>query len=109
MLVFASMIIFGNRVTALQWFGYSIALGGLVYYKLGGDKIKEHLNQGSRAWADYGVRHPALRKIIIFSGLAVFVLILFGGLAPTYAPAYDPKAYLTNSRYVNSLLGDKAA
>ncbi|KAG0643949.1 triose-phosphate transporter family-domain-containing protein [Tuber brumale] len=41
LLVCASMIIWGNPVTILQFFGYSIALSGLLYYKLGADKISE--------------------------------------------------------------------
>lgn len=78
-----------------------------MYYKLGADKLKEYFREGGRVWADYGVRHPVLRKLIIFAGILLFVFLLLGGLAPTYAPAYDPKAYLTNSRYVSSLMGEK--
>lgn len=37
------MIIWGTIVTGLQFFGYSVALGGLVWYKLGAEKLKEHL------------------------------------------------------------------
>lgn len=40
LLVVASMMIFHDPVSGLQAFGYSIALGGLVYYKLGSDKLK---------------------------------------------------------------------
>ena len=79
-----------------------------MYYKLGADKLKEYFRDGGRAWTDYGVRHPVWRKLVIFTGILLFVFILIGGLAPTYAPAYDPKAYLANSRYVSSLIGDKA-
>lgn len=66
LLVMASMFIFRDPVSGIQVFGYSIALGGLVYYKLGADKLKEHLAQMQRGWADYGVRHPAVRKLIRF-------------------------------------------
>ncbi|KAL8989575.1 MAG: hypothetical protein Q9177_001563, partial [Variospora cf. flavescens] len=66
LLVFASIAIWGKPVTALQFFGYSIALAGLVYFKLGADTIKAKFSDAGRAWADYGVRHPALRKIIVF-------------------------------------------
>ncbi|KAF2722336.1 TPT-domain-containing protein [Polychaeton citri CBS 116435] len=71
LLVVASMIIFGDPVSGLQFFGYSIALAGLVYYKLGAEKIKEHFGHGSRAWADYGARHPALRKLLV-AALVIF-------------------------------------
>ncbi|PYH82827.1 UDP-galf transporter [Aspergillus uvarum CBS 121591] len=86
LLVVASMMIWQTPVTGLQFFGYSIALVGLVYYKLGGDKIKEYAGQANRAWAEYGVTHPAQRKfIIIGAGLLIFFLLM-GSMAPSYAP-----------------------
>lgn len=98
LLVLASMLIFRDPVSPLQFFGYSIALGGLVYYKLGGEKIKEYTGQGQRAWADYGVRHPAARKMIVF-GLVLFTLfLLLGGLGSSGAlpTQYDPSQYAKN-------------
>lgn len=92
------MMIWGTQVTPLQFFGYSIALGGLVYYKLGADILKGHFEQGGRMWADYGVRHPAMRKVLVFGVVMVVLFLLLGGLAPTYAPDYDPKAYLAGTR-----------
>jgi hypothetical protein len=76
------MVIFGDPVSPLQAFGYSIALGGLVYYKLGADKLKGHIADGQRAWAEYGNRSPIMRKVIL-AGLALLTLfVLFGGFAP---------------------------
>jgi hypothetical protein len=92
LLVVASMVIFFDPVTPLQAFGYSIALGGLVYFKLGGEKIKSYLAEGQRSWSDYGVRHPIMRKAIIFGTILLFVFVMFGGLAPAIAPAYDAYA-----------------
>ncbi|PHH60808.1 hypothetical protein CDD81_1159 [Ophiocordyceps australis] len=93
MLVVASMAIWGTQVTALQFFGYSIALGGMVYYKLGYDQLKGYMGEASRQWADFGARKPVLRKIAVLV-LSVFVLFtLFGTLAPTYAPSYDPAKF----------------
>lgn len=40
LLVILSVIIWSTPVTALQMFGYSIALGGLIYYKLGGEQAQ---------------------------------------------------------------------
>jgi len=83
LLVLASMILFKDPVSPLQAFGYSIALGGLVYYKLGAEKIKVHIADGQRAWADYGTRAPVMRKVIL-AGLALLtVFVLLGGLAPS--------------------------
>jgi hypothetical protein len=85
LLVVASMMIFRDPVSPLQFFGYSIALGGLVYYKLGADKIKEHMGAGQRAWADYGSRHPAARKLIVIGLVLVTIILLLGGVGSTGA------------------------
>lgn len=86
LLVAASMMLWNTPVTALQFFGYSIALIGLVYYKLGGDKIREHTGQAYRAWAEYGNNHPAQRKFIIFGAAALIFFLFLGSMAPSYAP-----------------------
>ncbi|KOS22216.1 putative sugar phosphate/phosphate translocator [Escovopsis weberi] len=91
MLVIASMMIWGTQVTALQFFGYSIALGGMVYYKLGYEQLRGYIAEGGRQWAEFGARKPILRKlsVIVFAVLSLFVL--FGGLAPNLAPEYKAK------------------
>ncbi|KAL6860397.1 hypothetical protein ACO1O0_004425 [Amphichorda felina] len=91
LLVIASMMIWGTQVTGLQFFGYSIALGGMVYYKLGFEQLKGHIADANRSWAEFGVRKPVLRKLIIIVASAFLLFTLFGGLAPTYAPEYDPR------------------
>lgn len=89
------MMIWGTRVTALQFFGYSIALMGMVYYKLGFEQLKGYIGEANRHWAEFGARKPVLRKVSIIV-MSVFVLFtLFGGLAPTYAPEYDPTKLAT--------------
>lgn len=98
LLVVASMVIFQDPVSPLQFFGYSIALGGLVYYKLGADKIKEHMGSGQRAWADYGARHPAARKLIVIGLVLVTIILLLGGVGSTGA---IPSQYTT---YANDKL-----
>lgn len=84
------MVIFHDPVSRLQAFGYSIALGGLVFYKLGGAKIREFVSTGGRAWAEYGAQRPVLRKLLVF-GMALtgflFLVSMFGGYLPT---DYDP-------------------
>lgn len=91
LLVICSMLIFRDPVSGLQVFGYAIALAGLVYYKLGADKIKEHLSGGARAWADFGARKPAARKLTV-AGIVVvtFVVMLFVASSSGYVPErYD--------------------
>ncbi|KAI4100878.1 MAG: hypothetical protein L6R37_005193 [Teloschistes peruensis] len=82
LLVLVSVVFRDEPFTALQCFGYSIALAGLIYFKLGADTIKAKFSDGGRAWADYGVRHPALRKVIVFAGMLLLVLVVLVGLAP---------------------------
>lgn len=89
MLVVASMLIWGTHVSALQFFGYSIALGGMVYYKLGYDQIKGYVTEGGRRWAQFGASKPILRQLsIVVFGLFV-ILALLGGLTRG-SPAINP-------------------
>ncbi|GAB7323198.1 hypothetical protein MBLNU13_g05690t1 [Cladosporium sp. NU13] len=98
LLVVASMMIFRDPVSPLQFFGYSIALGGLVYYKLGADKIKEHMGSAQRAWADYGARRPASRKLIVVVLVLVTIILLLGSVGSAGA---IPAKYTT---YANERL-----
>jgi len=87
LLVACSMMIWGTKVSAMQFFGYSIALGGLLYYKLGAEQIKQYISQGGRTWSEFGVQRPVARKLVIFALVVTTIVILLGGLAPTYAPS----------------------
>lgn len=88
MLVCASIMIWGNPVTPTQFFGYSIALCGMVYYKLGADNLKAAFSDANRKWAEYGQRKPIQRKIVTFGGTVLFLMILILGFAPSLG--YDP-------------------
>ncbi|KAJ5293768.1 hypothetical protein PENANT_c002G06406 [Penicillium antarcticum] len=87
LLVIASMMIWNTPVTALQFFGYSIALLGLVWYKLGGDKMREYTSSAGRAWAEYGQARPAQRKFVVFGASALIFFLFVGSMAPSYAPS----------------------
>lgn len=86
LLVVASMVIWHTPVTFTQFFGYSIALAGLVYYKLGADKIREYAGQANRSWAEYGAKHPAQRRGIVIGAAVLVFFLLVGSMAPSYAP-----------------------
>ncbi|KAH7346741.1 triose-phosphate transporter family-domain-containing protein [Rhexocercosporidium sp. MPI-PUGE-AT-0058] len=101
LLVAASMLIWGAKVSSLQAFGYTIALCGMVYYKLGQKELKPFIAEGTRRWAEFGANKPILRKLVIFGLFITTLFVLLGGLAPTYAPEYDPKSYLAAAK--NSL------
>ncbi|KAL2021126.1 hypothetical protein VTK56DRAFT_7432 [Thermocarpiscus australiensis] len=96
MLVVASMIIWGTQVTSLQFFGYSIALAGMIYYKLGYEAIKGYAGEASRQWAEFGNNRPILRRISIILLVLMAVFALLGGLAP--ASAYDATEYLNEAK-----------
>ncbi|KAK3387087.1 triose-phosphate transporter family-domain-containing protein [Podospora didyma] len=98
MLVAASMLIWGTQVSGLQFFGYSIALGGMVYYKLGFEALRGYAGEAGRQWADFGMRRPALRRLIILISVLTGVFIILGGLAPTYAPGIDAGNYLNEAK-----------
>ncbi|KAF2273888.1 TPT-domain-containing protein [Westerdykella ornata] len=100
LLVFASMIIFGDPVTLLQAFGYGVALVGLMFYKLGAQKMKELIGQGGMAWAEMGAARPVTRKLLIFALVAVTLFVLLGGLAPRIAPESTKKLYDGIGTYV---------
>ncbi|CAN8103703.1 unnamed protein product [Discula destructiva] len=90
LLVVASMLIWGTQVSGLQFFGYSIALGGMVYYKLGAETLKTYAAQAGREWTELGNTRPVLRKLIVIAGAVTLIFLLFGGVAPKYAPGYVP-------------------
>ncbi len=79
LLVISSLVIFGDPVTGQQYLGYSIALGGLVYYKLGAEKLQSvaadarlYLTQGR------GNLPSKLVQGVIYVGLALVVLAILG-------------------------------
>ena len=99
LLVFASVLM-GAEVSGLQYFGYSIALMGLIYFKLGAETLRAQFSEGNRQWAEYGAKHPAMRKVIVFGIVLLIVFALLGGIAPS--AGYDKE-------YVKSLVGQHSA
>ncbi|KAL2155308.1 hypothetical protein VTH82DRAFT_49 [Thermothelomyces myriococcoides] len=94
LLVVASMIIWGTEVTATQFFGYSIALCGMIYYKLGYEAIKGYAGEAGRQWADFGNRRPILRRI----STILLVLFVVFAILNELAPSVDPSVYLDEAK-----------
>ena len=86
MLVAASMMIWGTHVSGLQFFGYGIALSGMVYYKLGYEALKNYVTDANRQWAEFGANRPAVRKIVVIAIAGLMVFFFLGAIAPSYAP-----------------------
>ncbi|OJD16743.1 hypothetical protein AJ78_03122 [Emergomyces pasteurianus Ep9510] len=76
LLVGISAAYWKTPVTPLQLFGYSIALGGMVYYKLGADKLKEYVNHANRTWAEYGSANPIQRRLVVIAASFLIVVLL---------------------------------
>lgn len=90
MLVTISAVYYETPVTNLQLFGYAIALGGLIYYKLGGEKMREYSQQAGRQWAEFGATNPAKRRLVVIGTTVALVLIMLFQLGSDY----DPRNYV---------------
>lgn len=79
LLVAISCLFYSEEVTILQILGYSIALAGLVYYRIGGEKLREHIGQAQRSWQNYSIRKPvASRSLVACIILVLLVVLLLG-------------------------------
>ena len=74
----ASLFIFHDPVTLIQYFGYSIALGGLMYYKLGGEKLKQIGTDTRLTVGSFQRENPLLSKIIMLVAAVGLVLVIYG-------------------------------
>ncbi|KAK7428406.1 hypothetical protein QQZ08_005025 [Neonectria magnoliae] len=97
LLVVASMVIFRDPVTGQQFFGYSIALAGLVYYRLGAEKVYSMATDARLQVAQYRHQNPARAKL--FMNLVVLVVVVVCLL--TWGPAWQGTS-------VNVSAGDKS-
>ena len=76
-------------------FGYSIAIIGMLYYKLGDKELKPFIQEAGRRWAEFGANKPVARKLFIFGIFITTLFILIGGLGSNYAADYvDPQSYI---------------
>jgi hypothetical protein len=99
------MIIWGTEVSGLQFFGYSIALGGMIYYKLGFEAIKGYAGEAGRQWTDFGNRQPVLRRLAIIALTLLAIFFVLNGLAPSYASSIDAAGYLNEAKNKMGMTG----
>jgi hypothetical protein len=102
MLVAFSILIWATPISRLQAFGYSIAILGMLYYKLGQKELKPYIAEAGRRWSEFGANRPVLRKLLVIGAIFTTVIIVLGGLAPTYAPEYVSNV---SSSYLKNTLG----
>ncbi|KAK3082582.1 hypothetical protein LTR53_020217, partial [Teratosphaeriaceae sp. CCFEE 6253] len=62
-----------------------------------------------RGWADYGARHPALRRVLVFALVLTTIFVLLGGIGFSGAlPAkYDPTPYAKSK--IDEVMGKTGA
>lgn len=86
LLVVASMIIFQSEVTWVQAIGYSIALGGLIYYKVGAEQLQSSMSDARARFASYSQKNPSKAKLAIVGGILALITIIAFASWP-YIPA----------------------
>lgn len=88
LLVFASMILFHDPVTGQQFFGYSIALAGLVYYKLGAEKLHSLAKDTQLQISQYRQSNPVRVKLAGAAAIFVTVFLLMWLWGPASTSQY---------------------
>ncbi|EME77455.1 uncharacterized protein MYCFIDRAFT_46341 [Pseudocercospora fijiensis CIRAD86] len=93
LLVMASMVIFGDPVSGLQFFGYSIALAGLVYYKLGGEGIKNSVRDSQIYYNNMRQNNPARARAIVIGAVVVAITLVLFMVWPTVPTDYKKSPF----------------
>ncbi|KAK0383549.1 hypothetical protein NLU13_9460 [Sarocladium strictum] len=92
LLVAAAVIIWNTQITPLQFLGYGVALGGLVYYSLGYEKLAQGyvavknyvVSPGESSESTEGGRGKSKRWMFVAAGVVIFsslltVLVIYHG------------------------------
>ena len=69
------MAIFHDPVSLLQCFGYSVALSGLVYYKLGGQSMQGAVTQAKLTINGIRAEHPRRTRAGLLMGTLGLVAV----------------------------------
>lgn len=75
LLVVSSILLFGDPVTGQQFLGYSIALGGLVYYKLGSEALQTLAQEATLKVNEIRQNYPERLRYALFA-CAFFAMTL---------------------------------
>lgn len=92
LLVAASMLIWDTKVGPLQAFGYSISLGGIVYYKLGYNTVRNLVSDAGRQWN----RSTLVRRIFFVAVVFAALFFMLGGFSTPASPL-DQDLSMVNS------------
>ena len=88
-LIGASMLIWGTVVTPMQFFGNGMAMAGLLYYKLGAEKVQSYVEHARSRYT----KAPVLSKAIVTTLLVISCLALSVGVVASCGISFDVREY----------------
>lgn len=80
-LIGASTVIWGTVVTPIQFVGNGIAMAGLVYYNVGGEKLQDITENTRSRLARFWQQRSRTTRVVLAVGLVVAYLGILGGVA----------------------------
>ncbi|BFZ64678.1 hypothetical protein YB2330_005830 [Saitoella coloradoensis] len=78
LLVSASFVMFGDPITPTQLFGYSIALGGLMWYKMGMSQVQELMDRMKLTVKLSVGKFGGGRVVLVVVGVMVGIVVILG-------------------------------
>ncbi|KAI4090458.1 MAG: hypothetical protein LQ344_004764 [Seirophora lacunosa] len=94
-LIGASMAIWGTVVTPIQFLGNGIAMAGLVYYNIGGEKVQAMAAGVQAQCSGFWQQRSTGGKMVLAVGLVMLALGVVGGVAVGCGGRMDLKDYWT--------------
>ncbi|KAL9011907.1 MAG: hypothetical protein Q9173_003289 [Seirophora scorigena] len=94
-LIGASMAIWGTVVTPIQFLGNGIAMAGLVYYNIGGEKVQGMAAGVQARCSGFWQQRSTGGKMVLAVGLVMLALGVVGGVAVGCRGRMDLKDYWT--------------
>jgi CBS domain containing-hemolysin-like protein len=88
------MFLWDTPISSLQFFGYAISLGGLIYYKLGPEQLRASFETIRSRWTAFSGKNPITKTLTLLFTVVTSIFIFFGILVPKYAPDYDLRTFL---------------
>ncbi|KAI4110703.1 MAG: hypothetical protein LQ345_006955 [Seirophora villosa] len=94
-LIGASMAIWGTVVTPIQFLGNGIAMAGLVYYNIGGEKVQAMAAGAQAQCSGFWQQRSTGGKMVLAVGLVMLALGVVGGVAVGCGGRMDLKDFWT--------------
>lgn len=89
------MAIWGTVVTPIQFLGNGIAMAGLVYYNIGGEKVQAMAAGAQAQCSGFWQQRSTGGKMVLAVGLVMLALGVVGGVAVGCGGRMDLKDFWT--------------